>query len=376
MATNKKYAFSADRIEPNLPVFSEKVDQKWISFGDDNNWPNYVVSLYNGSAMNRTAIISKQDGVIGQGLKTKNEEDNFVLKRANPEESWNDVFDKVTLDYLIFGGFALNIIWSNDGTTIAEIYHLDFSRIRSGNTNPLTNKVDSYFYCADWGKYKKNKPLEFPTFNPTTAVEQPSQIRYFFDYNPASLFYPFPSYSGGLNDIQIDIEVSKFHINNLANGLTPGLFIALNNGIPDPDARMEIYDEITMGGRGSENAGKPFIAFSEDKEHAPEVTPIAAVNSDYYIQLDARITSRILSAHRITSPLLLGLYHGGSGFSSSADEIMVAYSHFISTVIRPIQKSMLKVFDNLMMYRGYPEAELYIEQNKIVESKENAIAEE
>ena len=358
-------------------MFIEKVGKRWVEYGADNLFPQFIAGLFNTSAMNRTAIQSKLDGVIGQGLKTKKEEDNYLLKRANPKESYNDIFEKATLDYITFGGFALNVIWSNDGETIAEIYHLDFSRVRSGVHSQLTNDVDKYYYAADWSQWRKIKPLEFSGFDPEKSIDCPSQVFYFFDYTPGSLFYPLPSYSGGLNDIQIDVEVSKFHINNLANGLAPSLFIGLNNGIPDPEARQEIYDEITMAFRGSDNAGKAFIAFSDDKEHAPDILPIPAANSDYYVNLETRITSRILSAHRITSPMLLGLYHeGGTGLGSNKDEIETAYAHFITTVVKPIQKSMLKVFDSIMFYRGYTNVELYIEPNKMIEATENTIAQE
>jgi hypothetical protein len=37
---------------------------------------------------------------------------------------------------------------------------------------------------------------------------------------------------------------------------------------------------------------------------------------------------------------------------------------------------MLKTFDKIMYYRGYPEVELYIEPNKIYEATENTIAQE
>jgi len=377
MSLQKKYAFNVDRIETELPMFIEKIGKRWVEYGADNLFPQFIAGLFNKSAMNRTAIQSKLDGVIGQGLKTKKEEDNYLLKRANPKESWNDVFEKATLDYITFGGFALNVIWSNDGETIAEFYHLDFSRVRSGVHSQLTNEVDKYYYAADWSQWRKIKPLEFSGFNPEKSIDCPSQVFYFFDYEPGSLFYPLPSYSGGLNDIQIDVEVSKFHINNLANGLAPSLFIGLNNGIPDPEARQEIYDEITMAFRGSDNAGKAFIAFSDDKEHAPDILPIPAANSDYYVNLETRITSRILSAHRITSPMLLGLYHeGGTGLGRNKDEIETAYAHFITTVVKPIQKSMLKVFDSIMYYRGYETVELYIEPNKMIEATENTIATE
>ena len=73
-----------------------------------------------------------------------------------------------------------------------------------------------------------------------------------------------------------------------------------------------------------------------------------------------------MSAATDTSPLLLGLYNGGAGFSSNADELAVAYNHFIGTCIRPIQKSMLKVFNNLLLNSGY-KTELYITPTTIIE---------
>lgn len=372
---NQFMTFNVDRIETELPMFIERIGKKWVSYGTDNLFPQFIAGLFNKSAMSRTALMSKADGTFGQGLKTDSPDTDYLLNRANPKESWNEVLEKVILDYVTFGGFALNIVWSNDGETISEFYHADFSRIRSGIPNPDTDEVDYYFTCHDWGQPKKFIPRAHHSFDPTCALEHPSQILYFFDYEPGALFYPLPSYSGGLNDIQIDVEVSKFHINNLANGLAPSLFISLNNGIPDDIARQEIYDEITMAFRGSDNAGKAFIAFSDDKEHAPEINPIPAANSDYYIQLENRITSRILSAHRITSPLLLGLYkEGGSGLGSNKDEIEVAYAHFMSTVIKPIQKSILKVFNKLMDYKGYPEITLSIEPNKLIEATEDSTA--
>jgi hypothetical protein len=378
MSNSKHNFYSVNPIQPNLPTFIERPGKKFIEYGDDNLYPQFVASLFYKSAINRTCIQSKLDAVIGQGLRTTEADQQYVLNRANPLESWNDVFEKVALDYITFGGMAVNVIWNQEGTNIAEIYHVDFTKVRSGFHNPNTDKVEDYYYSSNWSEYRKElfKPRSYHAFDPQKADEFPSQIWYYFDYEPGNLWYPLPSYAGSLNDIQIDIETSKFHISNLANSLNPSLFIGLNNGIPEPEEREEIYDELMMAYRGSENAGKAFIAFSQDKEHAPDIIPIPSANDNYYVNLESRITTRILTGHRITSPLLLGLYHeGGGGLGSNKDEIMVSYQHFISTVVKPIQKSMLRVFDTLFSYYGYSSA-LFIEPNKLFEAEEVTIADE
>jgi len=365
----EKHAFySVNPIQPNMPTFIERMDRKWVVYGEDNLYPQFVASLFYKSAINRTAIQSKIDATFGEGLRTLNKDQQYVLRRANPEESWDEVFEKCAQDYITFGGFALNVIWNNEASGIAEFYHADFTKLRSGHIPNGEDKPTRYFYSADWGNYRKFRPIEYPAYNPAKAESEPSQILYFFDYEPGNLFYPLPSYAGSINDIQIDVEVSKFHLSNLANSLNPSLFIGLNNGIPEPEEREEIYDELMMAYRGSENAGKAFIAFSQDKDHSPDIIPIQSANDTYYTTLEGRITTRILTGHRITSPLLLGLYHEGSGggFSSNADEILVGYNHFIATCIKPIQKSMLKVFNKLYSYYGY-DSELYIQPHNVLE---------
>lgn len=365
---NKKYAFgTVDRIISNLPEFVEKLDRRWVLYGADNAFPDFISSLFNKSAIHRTCIMAKHDGVIGQGLSFKNEADNYLIKRANPYESYNEVFEKVAMDYIVWGGFAINVVFANDGETIAEFYHLDFGKVRSGIINPETDQVEEYFYCSDWTNVRKFKPTSYPAYDKTKAKSEPSQILYYFNYQPGATYYPLPDYMGSVNDIQVDIEVSKFHISNLANGLSPGLVISLTNGVPPTEEeRTEIFDEITSAYRGTENAGKMMLMFSVDKDHSPEVTPLESANDDYYVVLDKRITSRILSGHRLTSPKLVGIYDDPSGFSSNAQEIAVAYMHFTATVIKPIQKSLLKVFNKLLYDRGITDKELQIIPNRII----------
>jgi hypothetical protein len=365
----KSYSFATvETIKIDLPQFVEKIDKRWVTYGSDNLYPDFLATLYNRSAIHRTCILSKLDGVIGNGLSFREDADNYLIKRANPTESWNDVLEKVALDYLIYGGFAINIIWSNDGESISEFYHLDYSKVRSGMIDPETDAVDTYYYCSDWSNTRKFKVSSYPTYDPSKSSEEPSQILVYFNYQPALAYYPLPDYVGSVSDIQLDAEISKFHLSSIRNGLVPGLIISLNNGVPDTDeARAEIYDEITSAYRGTDNASKMMLMFNVDKEHAAEVTTVDPPNDNYFIELEKRITSRILTGHRISSPLLLGLYHeGGTGFSSNSDEIETAYEHFLSTVIKPIQKGILNVFNRLLYDKGIHDKELMIVPNRLV----------
>jgi len=373
------HKFSQQVPDPTLPKVFEVRGHSWVSYGIDNLYPNALITpLYNGSAMNRSCVNSKQIYTVGEGLRTKDQSLEYVLKRANSKmEGWNEVFDRASLDYIIYGGFALNIIWNQTGDKIMEIYNLDFNDIRSGHINPETDEVDFYYYSADWAKYKKDiyKPKAFRAFDPAQADLYPNQILYFFLHTPGQKYYPLPSYSGSLTDIQVDVSISSFHYFNLMNGLNPSLFVQMMDGIPSPEERQDIYQNLAASFSGVEGAGKFFLSFCNGPDTKTEITPIEGANDEYYITLEQRISSRILTGHRITSPLLLGIKDtGGSSLSNNKDEILVASEHFNTTVIKPIQKVLLKAFDRLLYYYGY-DTELYIEPLRLFNEDNQQIGE-
>lgn len=341
--------------DPTIPINTHVRGQQWMNFGANNLYPQELITpLYNGSAMNRTCITSKHIYAVGNGIEAINPELEYILSRANPEgETWNDIFSRATLDYIIYGGCALNVIWNETGDQIVEIYNMDFNDIRSGLIDKETDKVEFYWYSADWSRFRKDlfRPRAIKSFDPTRADLYPNQILYFFEYTPGSKYYPLPSYSGGLTAAQVDVSVDSFHYFNLMNGLNPSLFISMNNGIPSPEEQQDIYSQLASAYSGVDGAGKFFLTFSTDKEHGTEVIPIKSENDQYYIQLSQRLAQQILTSHRITSPLLLGIKDiGGSGLTNNKDEITVAALHFQTTTIAPIQKTMLRLFNRILSF--------------------------
>jgi hypothetical protein len=341
-----------------LPLIRDIKSKEWILFGEYNLFPQKMIQLYQESAIHHTAVDVITQNIYGKGIDIIGD----TIQNLN-QESLNEIYEKISLDYTLFTGYALNVIWSKDGSKIAEIYHLPFNNVRSGKLNE-DDKVDTYFYSSDWVDTRKYKPKEYKCFDPLdNRGDNASQIFYFYNYTVGNDYYPLPSYMGAVNDIELDSRIAKFHNANISNGLAPSMFIKFRNGIPTPEARAEIYREIEETFTGETNAGRFFLSFS-DPGNEMEVEPIQNTNDQYYITLDERITSRILTAHRITSPLLLGVKVSGDGFSSNADEIQVAYSHFEGTVIAPKRKKILNSLKYLLKFKGY-NVDLSVEPNNI-----------
>ena len=362
MEENKnKYSIKSGKFAViETPEIKEVRGKEYMFYGKKNLFPEALIKLYDTSAIHHTCIQAIKDGIFGEGIENVGGE--YVNTKG---ETIDDIFEKIDLDYTLYQGFALNVIWNKGGDRIAEIYHLPFSNVRSGIPNEEDDKVEQYFHSGDWSKLTKYPFTAYKAFDITeTKGDNASQIYYVNEYTPGNNVYPLPAYVGALQDIELDARVSKFHNSNIENGLAPSLFLQFNNGMPTPEEQRTIYNDVNKTFSGEENAGRFFLNFSDGADRGLTVTPIESANDDYYITLEQRITSRILTAHRITSPMLLGI-STGSGFSSNADEIKVSYAHFESTVCAPKRKKILTCYGYILKLAGF-NVSLTVQPKRIV----------
>ena len=331
--------------EPILPRFTEVIQRlPYVLYGDDNLMPNYLITRFNNSAIHKAIVISKVNQILGDGIVSINNPMASV-NLINKKENVHDVMKKCALDLVLFGGYALNVIWSRDRKTVAEIYHIDFSKVRCGKINPETDEIEKYYYSLDWTNVKKYGVEEYDTFNQEDG--EPSQILYYKAYQPNNSYYPVPDYSGALASIEIDVNIKEFHSNNLKNGMLPSLWIDFVNGIPDDDQKRIITRALEEQYSSVNNAGRPIISFNESAELSPKITQIPASSNDgYYQAIYDDIIRSILSGHRISSGELFGI--STSGKLGTRNEI-VDHSEFIrKTVIMPYQDELLPTFNKLV----------------------------
>lgn len=338
--------FSFKSIE--IPKFVEVRGKEWVSYGEDNMFPAKLIELKNSSAIHNTCIEATTDAVCGEGVEGIG--DDIVNTQS---ESIDELYRKIALDYVMFNGFAINVIWNRAGDKIAEIYHIPFDKVRSGKLNE-DDIVEEYFYSSNWNNTRKYTPKRYPAFNKTdNKGDDSSQIYYFKTYHPGNDIYPLPSYMGALNDIQLDGRISVYHNSNISNGISPGLIITFPAGIPSDDEKRKLHKDLNEAFASETNAGKVFLNFSDGIENAPKIETLTPPNDDYYIQLENRITSRTLTAHRISSPLLLGVRETGTGLGNNAQEMETAFAHFLSVVIEPKQKEINKSLEWVLRSYGY-----------------------
>jgi hypothetical protein len=321
--------------EARQPEFKEKKGEGYIQYGDRNDYPNYLVDLFNKSAKHNAIIKSKVHYISANGWKGSEAAEAFIEK-VNRMESLNDLTRKVSLDAELFGGYYLEIIFSATGQ-LSEIWHCDYTKIR-------TNKDNTQFWYKEEWSDRMEKPQVYPAFNPANPFGK--QILYVKEYRPNMGFYSLPGYFGALNYIESDIEISKHVLGNAQTGFSASKLITLPNGEPSDEEKRNIEKRFTNRFSGSD--GKKFIlAFVNDSARKPIVDDLGTsdITKEDFGRVDSLIQTNIFSGHQITTPSIFGIAEAGK--LGSRSEMRDGYEIFKNTYVNSKQMHLESVFNML-----------------------------
>ena len=353
---NEKGQFSKTKVSEfgfvNLstytsPEVKEVNGADWIEYGVDNNYFQFLIDRYNGSPTNNAAINGISQAIYGKGLNAtdSNKKPNEYAQMVSLFKK--DVVRRVCYDLKLMGQAAIQVIYSKDRSKIVQLEHMPIETLRAEKCDEDGN-VPAYYYFNDWANLKKtDEPLRIPAYG---MSKESIEIYYIKPYKSGFYYYSPVDYQGGLQYAELEEEVSNYHLNNIMNGLSPSMLINFNNGTPNQQERQLIETKIAQKFSGTSNAGKFILAFNDNKESQAEITPVQLSDAhNQYQFLSEESTSKIMVAHRIVSPMLLGI-KDGSGLGNNADEIKTASLLMDNTVIRPFQELLIDCFDNILAY--------------------------
>ena len=353
---NEKGQFSKTKVSEfgfvNLstytsPEVKEVNGADWIEYGADNNYFQFLIDRYNGSPTNNAAINGISQAIYGKGLNAtdSNKKPNEYAQMVSLFRK--DVVRRVCYDLKLMGQCAIQVIYSKDRSKIVQLEHMPIETLRAEKCDADGN-VPAYYYCNDWVNIKKSdKPLRIPAFG---MSKESIEIYYIKPYKSGFYYYSPVDYQGGLQYAELEEEVSNYHLNNIMNGLSPSMLINFNNGTPNQQERQLIETKIAQKFSGTSNAGKFILAFNDNKESQAEITPVQLSDAhNQYQFLSEESTKKIMVAHRIVSPMLLGI-KDSSGLGNNAEEIKTASLLMDNTVIRPFQELLIDCFDNILAY--------------------------
>ncbi len=331
------------------PKIKEVSNRDWISYGEDNNYFQYLIDRYNGSPTNNAIINAVSSMIYGKGLDATNSNKKPDQYAQMVSLFDNDSVRRLAYDLKLMGQCAIQVIYSKDRTKIAQIEHMPVETLRAEKCNEKGD-IEAYYYWKDWNKIKpSDKPLRIPAFG---TSKEAIEILYVKPYRSGYYYYSPVDYQGGLQYAELEEEVSNFHLNNILNGMSPSMLINFNNGTPNAEERRLIEQRIYNKFSGSSNAGKFILAFNDNAESAASIEPVQLSDAhNQYQFLSEESTKKIMVAHRVVSPMLLGI-KDNSGLGNNAEELKTASTLMDNTVIRPFQHLLIDAFDKILAFNG------------------------
>lgn len=355
------------------PDIKEYSNQDWVSYGDDNNYFEYLIDRYNGSPTNNAAINGIAEMIYGKGLDATDGDKNESQYDEMKELLTKDCMKKICYDYKMMGQAALQIIYTKDRKKVAQVEHMPVETLRAEKCNSK-GEIEAYFYHSNWAEYKKSDKLKrIPAFGFSNS---PLEILYIKPYRAGYKYYSPVDYQGGLQYAELEEEIANYHINNIQNGLAPSMLINFNNGVPPEEQREMIERSIVEKFSGSSNAGRFILAFNDSKELAATIDPVQLSDAHQQYQfLSDESMRKVMVSHRIVSPMLVGI-KDSSGLGNNAEELQTASVLMDNTVIRPMQVTILDELEKVLMYNGI-ELDIYFKTLQPLEFTDltNAISE-
>lgn len=344
--------------DSKIPEVREVRGRDWVLFGEDNKYPQYLTYLFTKSSKHGSIVERKAKYIHGSGLQKHTPVPGSWAEHTDPAtkkktlakpinrngETMDEIIRKSIVDTEIHGGFRWVVIWSWDRKKF-EIFHYDFDKFR------VSKKRDGYYFCNDWNKILtgENKPAFIPNFN--AADRNGRQVFAYDEVRPGADSYPLPGYISCNNSIETDIEISKFHLSSIRNGMHASKLIQFFTGEPDPTKKAEIERKFKKKFAGAESAGKMIISYSNPGATPVNVEDLSSTEQDKLFDvLEKNVQQNILSGHQIVSPMLFGIKTEGQLGGNT--ELRAAYEIFINTYASPKQQAIEAIVNRFAALAG------------------------
>ena len=331
------------------PEIVEQHNREWVEYGEDNNYFQYLIDRYNGSATNNASINGIVEMIYGKGIEAVEEDAKGKEYEEMKELLTKSCMKKICYDYKMMGQAALQVIYSKDRKKIVQIEHIPVETLRAEKANSK-GEIQGFYYSKDWSEVTfKTQPKRIPAFGSSNSG---LEILYIKPYRAGFYYYSPVDYQGGLQYAELEEEMANYHINNIQNGLAPSMLINFNNGVPTEEQRSLIESNIQQKFSGSSNAGRFILAFNDSKELSASIEPVILSDAhEQYKFLSDESMKKIMVSHRIISPMLVGI-KDNTGLGNNADELQTASLLMDNTVIRPMQVTILDELEKVLMYNG------------------------
>jgi len=324
------------------PTITEDKRKDFVAYGDDNAFYDHLINLFINSTTNRAIIEGIQNMVYGKGidaLDSSSKPDQYAAMKSIFHAS---CLRKSILDLKMLGEASFQIIYQNGKVIRAE--HFPRQTLRAEKMND-EGKIEAYYYHPKWKEAKPtDEPKRIAAFGCGNGKEPEIKIvkRYVsgFDY------YAPQDYDTAY--AELESEISTYLINDVLNGFSGSKVVNFSNGIPSMEQQLQIKNDVMRKLTGSRGE-KVIVSFNNNAESKTTIDDVSLSDApSHYEYLSRECQNKLIVAHRVTSPLLLGIRTENNGLGSNADEIETATKLFNNVTIKPYQDLMVEAIDEIL----------------------------
>ena len=326
------------------PKITEDKNNEFVSYGNDNNYFQYLIDRYVGSATNNAIISGMVNMIYGKGidaLDSNRKPEQYAMMKSllRPQDLKRIISDRKTL-----GMGAIQVTYK--GGKVDKVTHFPMETLRSGKANK-DGEIEEWFYHPKWIDYKKSdKLVSIKAFG--FGNKKGNEILVFSSYTAGYYYYAPVDYVGAIPYAYLEEEIADYLINDTINGFSGTKVINFNNGVPDDEKQVEIKNDVLKkltGARGE----KVIVAFNDNAESKTTVDDLPLNDAPaHYQYLSDECRNKLIIAHKVTSPLLLGIREAGGGLGSNADEIKNSSIFFDNIVIKQYQNELIDVLNEIL----------------------------
>jgi hypothetical protein len=327
------------------PVIQESKKDEWVEYGANNDFYQYLIDRYTGSATNNAIINNICRLIYGRGLGALNasQHPNEYAQMITlfPKEEVRKMVD----DLYLLGGAMIQVIFSKDRKKIVSVYHSPVQLWRSEKCDE-NGDIKGYYYSDNWNDTKKFPPKRVPAFG---TSNEGLEVMFVRKYTVGMKYYSLVDYQGALPYALLEEEISDYLINEVQNGFSGTKVVNFNNGIPSEEQQNVTSRKVLNKLTGSKGQ-KVIVSFNQNAEMRTTVDDIPLNDAPkHYEYLSEECLRKIMLSHNVTSPLLFGVA-STNGFSSNADELKNSSILFDNMVIRPKQELLTDAFETILQY--------------------------
>lgn len=340
------YIFREAKIP--LPIEKQKAGQTWISWGEDNAYPQFLIGLYYNSSIHQGIVNSKVKYIASSGLDSQTtdvQKWELIKKNGNAPFSLDEISLMVAKDFELLDSFAI-LFRKNPISKFWDMHHVSTELIRKGEDSSF------FYYSENWKE--RNQSEEKTGFKTIKNIEDLSledkecllyvssrSKQHILDEKTGLLtksVYPIPSYSGAIKSIMASIEMNYFRYSEVVNSFKGGTMINIPTGAPDNEHdKKKLIAQLKGDASDRDKQGGIVVTFSRGSENAPTVTQINGNNLDQrYLLTQESIIDDIMVGHSVISPTLFSIKTAGQ--LGGSQELETAYQLFMNNYALERQK--------------------------------------